>query len=69
VILVLIDESHNLRHTATAAIQGGGDIFKHRPPLLFPHGHAAQQERLDVYWQIKLFHQDDKTDCRSIPRT
>ncbi|MBM3331903.1 helicase [candidate division WOR-3 bacterium] len=60
---VLIDESHNLRHSDTqryAVVQqflSTGDRY-----CCFLTATPRNKSAWDVYYQIKLFHQDDKTD-------
>ena len=60
---MLIDESHNLPTSRHAAIQGGGSVSEHRASACcFLTATPRNKSAWDVYNQIKLFHQDDKTD-------
>ena len=60
---VLIDESHNLRHQDTQrykVVQNFLAVAGKR--CCFLTGTPRNKSAWDVYYQIKLFHQDDKTD-------
>ncbi len=60
---VLIDESHNLRHQDTQrykVVQNFLAIAGKR--CCFLTGTPRNKSAWDLYYQIKLFHQDDKTD-------
>lgn len=60
---VLIDESHNLRHQDTQrykVVQNFLAVAGKR--CCFLTGTPRNKSAWDLYYQIKLFHQDDKTD-------
>jgi len=61
---VLIDESHNFRHTATQRYKVVQDYMAANPSrrCCLLTATPRNKSAWDVYSQIKLFHQDDKTD-------
>jgi len=63
---VLIDESHNLRHQDTQrykVVQNFLAVAGKR--CCFLTGTPRNKSAWDLYYQIKLFHQDDKTDLKN----
>ena len=60
--LLLMDESHNLRHSDTQRYRVVQAFLASGKPCCFLTATPRNQSAWDVYHQIKLFHQDDKTD-------
>ncbi len=58
---VLIDESHNLRHKDTQRYRVVQDFLSDGKQCCFLTATPRNKSAWDVYHQIKLFHQDDKT--------
>ena len=59
---VLIDESHNLRHPDTQRYKVVEAFLARAGACCFLTATPRNKSAWDVYHQIKLFHQDDKTD-------
>ncbi|HYT37734.1 MAG TPA: helicase-related protein [Ktedonobacteraceae bacterium] len=59
---VLIDESHNFRHPDTQRYKVVQAFLVTGKHCCFLTATPRNQSAWDVYYQIKLFHQDDKTD-------
>jgi len=59
---VLIDESHNLRHPDTQRYKVMEAFLSTGRRCCFLTATPRNKSAWDVYHQIKLFHQDDKTD-------
>jgi len=59
---VLIDESHNLRHPDTQRYKVAEAFLSTGRRCCFLTATPRNKSAWDVYYQIKLFHQDDKTD-------
>ena len=59
---VLIDESHNLRHRDTQRYKVVEAFLSTGRKCCFLTATPRNKSAWDVYSQIKLFHQDDKTD-------
>jgi superfamily II DNA or RNA helicase len=59
---VLIDESHNLRHPETQRYKVMEAFLSTGRRCCFLTATPRNKSAWDVYHQIKLFHQDDKTD-------
>src|SRR5216684_582737 len=59
---VLIDESHNIRHPDTQRYKVVQAFLATGKQCCFLTATPRNKSALDVYYQIKLFHQDDKTD-------
>jgi len=59
---VLIDESHNFRYSDTQRYKVVQNFLKTGRRCLFLTATPRNKSAWDVYHQIKLFHQDDKTD-------
>jgi len=59
---VLIDESHNLRHPDTQRYKVAQAFLSTGKQCCFLTATPRNKSAWDVYHQIKLFHQDDKTD-------
>lgn len=59
---VLIDESHNLRHSDTQRYGIVQDFVATGKRCCFLTATPRNASAWDIYHQIKLFHQDDKTD-------
>src|SRR5437660_3463254 len=59
---VLIDESHNLRHRDTQRYKVVETFLSTGRRCCFLTATPRNKSAWDVYSQIKLFHQDDKTD-------
>jgi hypothetical protein len=59
---VLIDESHNLRHRDTQRYKVVEAFLSTGRRCCFLTATPRNKSAWDVYSQIKLFHQDDKTD-------
>lgn len=59
---VLIDESHNLRHRDTQRYKVVEAFLSTGRRCCLLTATPRNKSAWDVYWQIKLFHQDDKTD-------
>jgi len=59
---VLIDESHNLRHPDTQRYKVVEAFLSTGKRCCFLTATPRNKSAWDVYHQIKLFHQDDKTD-------
>ncbi len=59
---VLIDESHNLRHPDTQRYKVVQAFVATGRQCCFLTATPRNKSAWDVYYQIKLFHQDDKTD-------
>jgi superfamily II DNA or RNA helicase len=59
---VLIDESHNLRNVATQRYKVVEAFLASGKQCCFLTATPRNKSAWDIYHQIKLFHQDDKTD-------
>src|SRR5579859_5022373 len=59
---VLLDESHNFRHGDTQRYKVMQTFLATGKHCCFLTATPRNQSAWDVYFQIKLFHQDDKTD-------
>jgi hypothetical protein len=59
---VLVDESHNLRHPDTQRYKVVEAFLSTGKRCCFLTATPRNKSAWDVYHQIKLFHQDDKTD-------
>lgn len=59
---VLLDESHNLRHPDTQRYKAMQNFLRTGRRCCFITATPRNKSAWDVYHQIKLFHQDDKTD-------
>src|SRR5260370_23215555 len=59
---VLVDESHNLRNPDTQRYKVMQAFLATGKQCCFLTATPRNKSALDVYYQIKLFHQDDKTD-------
>ena len=60
---VLVDESHNFRHSDTQRYKIlQGFLSTGERKVCFLTATPRNKSAWDVYYQIKLFHQDDKTD-------
>ena len=59
---VLIDESHNFRHSDTQRYRLVQDFVATGKRCCFLTATPRNASAWDIYHQIKLFHQDDKTD-------
>ena len=59
---VLVDESHNFRHPDTQRYKVVQAFLVTGKHCCFLTATPRNQSAWDVYYQIKLFHQDDKTD-------
>jgi hypothetical protein len=59
---VLIDESHNLRYPDTQRYKVMQNFLRTGKRCCFLTATPRNKSAWDVYYQIKLFHQDDKTD-------
>lgn len=59
---ILIDESHNLRHPDTQRYKVVENFLSTGKRCCFLTATPRNKSAWDVYHQIKLFHQDDKTD-------
>ena len=59
---VLVDESHNLRHPDTQRYKVVQTFLSTGRRCCFLTATPRNKSAWDVYHQIKLFHQDDKTD-------
>ncbi len=59
---VLIDESHNLRHPATQRYKVVESFLSTGRRCCFLTATPRNKSAWDVYHQIKLFHQEDRTD-------
>ncbi|MDE3090716.1 MAG: helicase, partial [Chloroflexota bacterium] len=59
---VLIDESHNFRHSDTQRYSIVQDFVATGKHCCFLTATPRNSSAWDIYHQIKLFHQDDKTD-------
>ena len=64
---VLIDESHNFRHSDTQRYRVDQDFLKVGKRCCFLTATPRNKSAWDVYHQIKLFHPDDKTDLPISP--
>jgi len=64
---VLIDESHNFRHSDTQRYRVVQDFLKVGKRCCFLTATPRNKSAWDVYHQIKLFHPDDKTDLPISP--
>jgi superfamily II DNA or RNA helicase len=60
--MLLMDESHNLRHSDTQRYRVVQAFLAAGKPCCFLTATPRNKSAWDVYHQIKLFHQDDKTD-------
>jgi superfamily II DNA or RNA helicase len=60
--LLLLDESHNLRHSDTQRYRVVQAFLATGKPCCFLTATPRNKTAWDVYHQVKLFHQDDKTD-------
>ncbi len=60
--LILIDESHNFRHPDTQRYKVMQAFLATGRRCCFLTATPRNKSAADVYYQIKLFHQDDKTD-------
>ena len=59
---VLVDESHNFRYSDTQRYKVLQAFLNHDKRCCFLTATPRNKSAWDVYHQIKLFHQDDKTD-------
>ncbi|MEI6633491.1 MAG: helicase-related protein [Chlamydiota bacterium] len=59
---VLVDESHNLRHPDTQRYKVVQTFLSTGRRCCFLTATPRNKSAWDVYYQIKLFHQDDRTD-------
>jgi len=59
---LLIDESHNLRHPDTQRYRVVQKFLAAGKPCCFLTATPRNKSAWDIYHQLKLFHQDDKTD-------
>lgn len=64
---VLIDESHNLRYPDTQRYKVMQNFLRTGKRCCFLTATPRNKSAWDVYYQIKLFHQDDKTDLPVAP--
>jgi hypothetical protein len=64
---VLIDESHNFRYPDTQRYKVVQSFLSTGRRCCFLTATPRNKSAWDVYFQIKLFHQDDKTDLPVIP--
>ena len=64
---VLIDESHNFRHSDTQRYHVVQDFLKIGQRCCFLTATPRNKSAWDLYHQIKLFHPDDKTDLPVAP--
>jgi hypothetical protein len=64
---VLIDESHNFRYPDTQRYEVMRKFLWTGRRCCFLTATPRNKSAWDVYYQIKLFHQDDKTDLPVIP--
>lgn len=64
---VLIDESHNLRHPDTQRYKVVQAFLASGRRCCFLTATPRNKSAWDIYTQIKLFHQDDKTDLPVTP--
>ena len=62
---VLIDESHNFRYPDTQRYKIVQQFLATGRRCCFLTATPRNKTAWDVYYQIKLFHQDDKTDVKS----
>jgi len=60
--LVLIDESHNFRYPDTQRYKIVQQFMSTGRRCCFLTATPRNKSAWDVYYQIKLFHQNDKTD-------
>jgi superfamily II DNA/RNA helicase len=59
---LLVDESHNLRHSDTQRYKLVQEFLVSGKPCCFLTATPRNKSAWDVYHQIKLFHQEEKTD-------
>jgi superfamily II DNA or RNA helicase len=59
---LLVDESHNFRYPDTQRYKVVEGFLASGRPVCFLTATPRNKSAWDVYYQIKLFHQDDKTD-------
>lgn len=59
---VLVDESHNFRHTNNQRYKVLGDFLATGRRTVFLTATPRTKSAWDLYNQMKLFHQDDRTD-------
>jgi hypothetical protein len=59
---VLIDESHNFRHSDTQRYRAIDDFFKAGKMSCFLTATPRNKSAWDIYYQMKLYHQEDLTD-------
>lgn len=64
---ILIDESHNFRHSDTQRYHVVQDFLKVGKRCCFLTATPRNKSAWDLYHQIKLFHPDDKTDLPVSP--
>ena len=64
---VLVDESHNFRHSDTQRYRVVQDFLKVGKRCCFLTATPRNKSAWDLYHQIKLFHPDDKTDLPISP--
>ena len=64
---VLVDESHNFRYPDTQRYKVMQAFLETRRRCCFLTATPRNKSAWDVYYQIKLFHQDDKTDLPVTP--
>jgi superfamily II DNA/RNA helicase len=60
--MVLVDESHNFRHHTTQRYEALHTFLSTGRKCCFLTATPRNKSAWDIYNQIKLFHQDDKTD-------
>jgi hypothetical protein len=64
---VLIDESHDFRHSDTQRYRVAQEFLKVGRKCCFLTATPRNKSAWDIYHQIKLFHPDDKTDLPVYP--
>ena len=64
---VLVDESHNFRHTNTQRYKVLQNFLATGRRTVFLTATPRTRSAWDIYNQIKLFHQDDRTDLPIVP--
>lgn len=64
---VLIDESHNFRHSNTQRYRILEQFLSDGKRCCFLTATPRNKSAWDVYYQLKLFHQDDRTDIPVSP--
>ncbi len=64
---VLVDESHNFRHSDTQRYHVLQEFLKTGCRCCFLTATPRNKGAWDIYHQIKLFHQDEQTDLPITP--